>query len=159
MIRVDTEVGVFRAMTVEDVESVYKIEVLSFKVPWTYEAIREEVENNPRAHYFVFEIQNKIIGYCGMWVIFEEGHITNLAIDPAQSCKGYGHQMLEAFIDEADKLGVTDLTLEVRFGNASAIHLYNKSGFRSVGLRKGYYLDNGEDAHIMWLKIERGDRK
>jgi ribosomal-protein-alanine N-acetyltransferase len=148
-------------MTQKDADRVYELDVLSFTTPWSYEAILEEVERNPRAHYFVFEAnvegENLIIGYCGMWIIFDEGHITNLAIDPAHRGKGYAKQMLSAFIEEAFALGVRNLTLEVRSGNAPAIHLYEKTGFVSAGVRKGYYLDSGEDAHIMWLNIERGD--
>ena len=61
--------------------------------------------------------------------------------------------MIAAFIREAKSLGAASLTLEVRSGNAPAIHVYEKAGFVSMGVRKGYYLDSGEDALIMWKTI------
>jgi ribosomal-protein-alanine N-acetyltransferase len=148
--------GVLRPMTVLDIDRIETLEVLCFKTPWPREAILEELEKNQKAHYYVFEVEQRIVGYCGMWVILDEGHITNLAIDPEERSKGYAQGMLEKFTEVAASLGVLALTLEVRSGNAPAIHVYEKAGFKSMGIRKGYYLDSGEDALIMWKNVDRG---
>ncbi len=150
--------GNLRPMVLTDVDRVAALEVLSFKTPWPRSAIVEELSGNERAHYFVYTMDNSILGYCGMWLILDEGHITNLAIDPEVRGKGYGQEMLSLFMKEAEALGAAALTLEVRSGNASAIHVYEKAGFVSMGVRKGYYLDSGEDALIMWKTLQRGEQ-
>lgn len=151
-------VGSLRSMALSDVDRVAALEALSFTTPWPRSAIEEELSSNERAHYFVYVVDEKILGYCGMWLILDEGHITNLAIDPEARGKGYGQEMLALFMKEAEALGAVALTLEVRSGNASAIHVYEKSGFVSMGVRKGYYLDSGEDALIMWKTLQRGEQ-
>ena len=92
----------------------------------------------------------KVVGYVGMWVILDEGHITNLAVDPAYRRKGIGRALLEHLITEGKKRGVRFLTLEVRSSNLVAQQLYRKLGFYEAGVRPGYYQDNQEDAIIMW---------
>ncbi|MZQ96417.1 MAG: ribosomal protein S18-alanine N-acetyltransferase [Acidaminobacter sp.] len=145
--------SVLRPMVLADVDRVAELEVLCFKTPWPRSAIEEELVSNPRAHYFVYEVGGQIVGYCGFWLILDEGHITNLAIDPVERSKGYAQDMIAQFVKKAEALGAASLTLEVRSGNASAIHVYEKAGFVSMGVRKGYYLDSGEDALIMWKTI------
>jgi len=145
--------GDLRPMVSTDVDRVAELEVLCFTTPWPRSAIEEELSSNPRAHYFVYEVEAKLVGYCGFWLILDEGHITNLAIDPEERSKGFAQDMIAQFVREAESLGAASLTLEVRSGNASAIHVYEKAGFVSMGVRKGYYLDSGEDALIMWKTI------
>lgn len=145
--------GILRPMVLADVDRVAALEALCFTTPWPRSAIEEELVSNPRAHYYVYEVDGKLVGYCGLWLILDEGHITNLAIDPEERSKGYAQDMIEKFVGESALSGATSLTLEVRSGNASAIHVYEKAGFVSMGVRKGYYLDSGEDALIMWKTI------
>jgi len=145
--------GVLRPMVHSDVDRVAELEVLCFTTPWPRSAIEEELSSNPRAHYFVYEVGGKLVGYCGFWLILDEGHITNLAIDPEERSRGYAQDMIAKFVGEAESLGAASLTLEVRSGNNPAIHVYEKAGFVSMGVRKGYYLDSGEDALIMWKTI------
>ncbi|MBQ9187804.1 MAG: GNAT family N-acetyltransferase, partial [Clostridia bacterium] len=71
-----------RAMTQSDISDVYKIETLSFRMPWSKRSLLSELENH-LAHYLVAELDGKLIGYCGMWVLFEECHITNIAVSPS----------------------------------------------------------------------------
>lgn len=141
---------IIRPMRKEDVEEVLEIEKLSFSTPWSKEAFISEVTKNSCAKYIVAEVDNKIVGYGGFWVVVDEGHITNIAVHPEYRSKGIGSKIMEGLIDLAKKNGITAMTLEVRESNITAQHLYAKYGFRQLGRRKRYYQDNNEDAIIMW---------
>src|SRR5918995_4580673 len=93
---------------------------------------------------------SSIIGFAGMWLAFDEAHITTIGVDPAQRGRGLGELLLLCMFDEAVERGANWLTLEVRVTNAAAQALYKKYGFTAHGTRKRYYSDNNEDALIMW---------
>lgn len=138
-----------RAMKKTDVKSVYEIEVLSFRTPWSYRSLMGELKNKV-AHYTVLEKDGEIIGYCGMWVLFEESHITNIAIHPAFRGKGFGKQLLHASMRVAASFGAEMMTLEVRETNIVAQRMYDEMDFMQQGRRKRYYTDTGEDALLLW---------
>ena len=92
----------------------------------------------------------KCVGYMGIWKIIDEAHITNLSVDPDYQNKKLAHRLLLDSIDECMREKIKYITLEVRISNKKAIHLYEKFGFKSLGLRKNYYQDNNESALIMW---------
>lgn len=85
-----------------------------------------------------------------MWIIVDEGHITNIAVDPAFRNQGAGKAILTALLDEAERRKLAAVTLEVRKSNHIALNLYKKFGFICAGIRKEYYHDTKEDAIIMW---------
>lgn len=143
----------FRLMTIDDIPDVMKIEKDSFPSPWTYEAYYNEVMLNQFAHYIVLEINNEIIGYCGLWVIIDESHITNIAIDPQFRGQKLGEALLRQVMFVALQKGAKTMSLEVRVSNQIAQNLYRKLGFQNGGIRKGYYTDNHEDALVMWVKL------
>ncbi|MGB9751574.1 ribosomal protein S18-alanine N-acetyltransferase [Roseiflexus castenholzii] len=91
-----------------------------------------------------------IVGYGGVWLSVDEGHITTIAVAPAYRGRGLGELLLNGLIDQALDLNADVLTLEVRVSNIVAQQLYLKYGFRPAGTRPRYYTDNGEDALIMW---------
>lgn len=91
-----------------------------------------------------------IVGFAGMWMAFDEAHITTIGVDPESRGKGLGELLLVAMVDEALRRGAGWLTLEVRTSNVAAQTLYRKYGFTVHGTRKRYYSDNNEDALIMW---------
>jgi ribosomal-protein-alanine N-acetyltransferase len=91
-----------------------------------------------------------VIGFAGMWLAFDEAHITTIGVDPVQRGRGLGELLLLCMFDEAVERGANWLTLEVRVTNAAAQALYRKYGFTAHGTRKRYYSDNNEDALIMW---------
>jgi ribosomal-protein-alanine N-acetyltransferase len=93
---------------------------------------------------------NRIVGYAGMWVILDEAHVTTIAVDPLHRRQRIGERLLAALIDESLKRGARWVTLEVRKSNLGAQTLYRKYGFKDIGVRKGYYSDNREDAIVMW---------
>lgn len=137
-------------MTVRDLDRVLEIEVRSYSTPWSRRAFSSEVTDNTYAHYFVARNKGKIVGYVGMWVILDEAHITNIAVDPDFRRQKVGQRLLEDMFRKAKDLGATRMTLEVRVSNTGARDLYKKLGFVDRGLRKGYYQDSNEDAIIMW---------
>jgi ribosomal-protein-alanine N-acetyltransferase len=91
-----------------------------------------------------------IVGYGGVWLSVDEGHITTIAVAPEYRGRGIGELLLNGLIDQALDLHADVLTLEVRVSNVVAQQLYLKYGFRPAGTRPRYYTDNGEDALIMW---------
>jgi ribosomal-protein-alanine N-acetyltransferase len=140
-------------MSLEDVDRVYDIELACFPHPWAREAFVKDMTENKMALYYVLKLDSKIIGYCGMWVVLDEGHITNIAIHPDYRGRGYGNMLMKSVISNVEKVGIKAITLEVRVSNKRAISLYDKLGFVSSGIRPGYYTDNHEDAMIMWKNI------
>lgn len=140
-------------MTGEDIKSVYDVECKSFITPWSLESFTSEIYNNNMAKYLVAKIDGKVVGYGGMWIILDEGHITNIAVHPDHRGKKIGDALVKALINLAGENDVKRMTLEVRPSNWTAINLYKKYGFKEAGVRKGYYQDTGEDAIIMWLEV------
>ena len=142
-----------RKMTVADIDRVYEIEVESFKTPWSRESIEKEVVENTLAEYFVLTLEDKVIGYGGMWLIMDELHITNVAVSKAYRGKGYSNVLIKALVDYGKENRFKHMTLEVRVSNIVAISLYEKFGFVGVGKRPKYYADSGEDALVMWKEL------
>jgi [ribosomal protein S18]-alanine N-acetyltransferase len=91
-----------------------------------------------------------IAGFAGMWVLYDEAHITTIGIAPNHRGKGLGELLLIDLFDKAIQRNAEWVTLEVRVSNDSAQALYEKYGFTRQGVRRRYYSDNGEDAYIMW---------
>ena len=143
-----------RQMKKTDIDQIMKIESVIFgEFHWRPDAFISEVENE-FGNYFVAidEESFEIIGYCGFWLIMDEGHITTLAVKPSLRNKGLGEMMIQKMIETGYEKKVKWFTLEVRASNIPAQNLYYKYGFKSLGLRKKYYQDNGEDALIMWTE-------
>lgn len=141
---------IIRKAAESDVPAVEAVEKACFSVPWSYESLYHDILENKLAFYIVAEIDGKVCGYVGVWKIFDEGHITNVAIAPEYRRMHIASAMLSVLFDVIGAQGIESYTLEVRAGNQAAIALYEGFGFREAGLRKGYYEDNGEDAIIMW---------
>lgn len=133
-----------------DVEAVSRIEQRSYPTPWHAHAYHTEIGNRA-ACYLVARLGGKVVGYCGMWVIMDEAHITTLAVAPEQRGKKIGERLLLALLDEAYLMGASRATLEVRERNIAAQCLYRKYGFRDAAMRKNYYSDNNENALVMWV--------
>jgi ribosomal-protein-alanine N-acetyltransferase len=136
-------------MRVEDVPEVHAIERASFTTPWPDHAYRSELETNRLAHYLVVRVGDRLVGYAGMWLMVDEAHITTFAIDPAWRRRRLGERLLIALLDLAIERRAGEATLEVRLSNLAARRLYEKFGFRPVGIRPRYYSDDNEDALIM----------
>ena len=136
-------------MALADLDVVQEIERRSFRTPWPSHAYRTELETNRLAHYLVARLAGRVVGYGGMWVMVDEAHITTFAVDPDFRQQGIGERLLLALLDLARARNAREATLEVRLSNLPARRLYEKYGFRPVGLRPRYYSDDNEDALIM----------
>lgn len=137
-------------MRLEDIPRVREIEQMSFRTMWPRDAYTHELRDNRLASYMVARVEKDIVGYAGMWVIMDEAHITTIAVDPIHRGQYIGERLLVGLIDSALDKGARWMTLEVRTSNAAAQALYHKYLFREIGIRKGYYSDNREDALVMW---------
>jgi [ribosomal protein S18]-alanine N-acetyltransferase len=140
---------VIAPMRVDDVPDVHAIERASFTTPWPDHAYRTELETNRLAHYLVVRIGDRLVGYAGLWLMVDEAHVTTFAIDPAWRRRRLGERLLIALLDLAIERRAGEATLEVRLSNLPARRLYEKFGFRPVGIRPRYYSDDNEDALIM----------
>jgi [ribosomal protein S18]-alanine N-acetyltransferase len=138
-----------RPMGVDDLAAVQVIERSSFLTPWPAHAYRSELETNRLAQYVVALIGEAIVGYGGIWLMVDEAHVTTFAVHPGFRRRRIGERLLLALLDLARARQAREATLEVRLSNLPARRLYEKYGFRPVGIRPRYYSDNGEDALIM----------
>jgi len=143
----------FRKANLDDLDGILKVELESFTLPWSREAFYNEFVNNQFAHYFVLEHNGDIIGYCGVWIVIDEAHITNIAISPDYRGLKLGESLMKKMMEYARLHRAYSMTLEVRVTNNIAQSLYRKLGFQDGGIRKGYYTDNHEDALVMWVKL------
>lgn len=137
-----------REMQLDDLEQVMTIEEANFSVPWTETGfftflLREDTL------FLVAEEGEKILGYCGLVTVQDEGDITNVAVEKNSQNQGIGKKLLEEMFQRTQKAGVCRLFLEVRAGNAAALHLYEKMGFVQMGIRKNYYEQPVEDGVVM----------
>ena len=136
-------------MHVDDLPAIHEIEKQSFTTPWPPHAYRSELESNDLAQYVSAWLGGRIVAYAGMWLVVDEAHITTFAVDPAWRRRRIGDRLLMALLDLAVARGARDATLEVRVSNLAARRLYEKFGFRPLGIRPRYYTDDGEDALVM----------
>lgn len=138
----------FRAMTPEDISQVAKIEEASISPPWSEKAFADALDNET-AFFVVCESGGAVKGYAGMYMAADEAEITNVAVREDSRRGGVGTGLVEFLIKAGASAGIKRIVLEVRKGNAAGITLYEKLGFRSVGVRKDFYSSPVEDAILM----------
>lgn len=143
---------IIRQADIEDADFMAMVDLECFTMPWSSDAFRKEIGKNRIAFYVVAEINDQIVGYMGFWRIENEAHITNVAVLPDYRRRRIGASLIESVMDFAGKDGIKAYTLEVRMSNQAAIKLYEGFGFKSEGIRSKYYIDNNEDALIMWKR-------
>lgn len=141
-------------MVEADLDRIMEIEEATFTTKWSRDAFEQELNRNVLAHYLVGEVDGYIVGYGGIWLIIDEGHITNIAVEEDYRGLGVGNIILEGLIELSRNNFIKALTLEVRKSNEVARSLYSKYGFTNKGVRRNYYRDDGEDALIMWKTME-----
>jgi ribosomal-protein-alanine N-acetyltransferase len=143
----------FRFMNLDDLDQIMLVEHESFTLPWSRVAFYNELVQNQFANYIVLEVDEKVVGYCGVWIVTDEAHITNIAILPEYRGRKLGEALLRRIMDLARGNGARTMTLEVRVSNNVAQSLYRKLGFEGGAIRKNYYTDNHEDALVMWVNL------
>jgi len=142
-----------REMTLADVDRVCVLEEMAFSMPWHKESFVEMIENKDALYLVADDEQSGVIGCCGVRSIVGEGDITNVVVHPDFRQKGVAYKMLTQLLLRGEQdFGIKEFTLEVRYSNIGAIHLYEKLGFVSEGIRKNFYEEPVEDALIMWKR-------
>ncbi|MCH5261071.1 MAG: tRNA (adenosine(37)-N6)-threonylcarbamoyltransferase complex dimerization subunit type 1 TsaB [Lachnospiraceae bacterium] len=141
----------YRRMTPADVPFISKLEQETFSMPWSADSFLEMIDRED-ASYYVAERDGQLLGGCGVLMIAGEGNITNVVVAPEARNQGIGTAMLKHLMEEGSRAGLTAYTLEVRVSNAAAIHVYEKLGFVSEGIRPGFYEKPTEDAAIFWKR-------
>jgi len=130
--------------------SVLRIEQAVYPRPWSMGLFMSELGYRGSRVYLVVRVKGTVVGYGGVMLVTDDGHITTLADDPAWHRQHLGTRLLHALATAAIERGAKNLTLEVRASNQAAQELYRSFGFAPAGIRKGYYVETKEDAIIMW---------
>jgi len=137
-----------RKMTEQDLDELMTIEKESFTLPWSRQSYQAELHNQ-YADYLVCDWQGEVAAYAGMWTVFEEAHITNIAVSRKFRHQGMGRILML----EEEKIALAKkairILLEVRPSNLAALTMYNELGYVPTSVRKQYYADNQEDAIVM----------
>jgi [ribosomal protein S18]-alanine N-acetyltransferase len=147
-----------------DIATVQEIERAIFSTPWPRNAYYRELASRSSAHYLVLrqegpvepagiqgsDFDPSIVGYGGMWRMYDEAHVTTIGVRQDLQHRGHGRVLFAGLVQAAYDMGAKWVTLEVRASNENATKMYEAFGFKVIGRRKGYYTDNGEDAIVMW---------
>ena len=131
--------------------SVCRIEEECYPRPWSATLFLSELAQRTSRRYTVATIGPLLVGYCGLMLVGDEGHVTTLTVDPPWQHRGIGTLLLLDATRAAVTLGLKHMTLEVRASNAPAQVLYRRFGFAPAGVRRNYYAETGEDAIVMWV--------
>jgi ribosomal-protein-alanine N-acetyltransferase len=135
-------------MKEEDLDQVLEIEGNSFPHPWLRQHFIDELNSPHASPLSAFDVSGRLVGYICPMQLLDEGHILDVAVDPALRGAGIGRLLVQQVLQDCRFGGASFVSLEVRESNFSAIGLYKKMGFAEVGKRKNYY-ENGEDALMM----------
>ena len=147
-----------RQMQDADLARIMEIETLVYPFPWTLPLFKDCLRVGYTAEIIALE---QIIAYGLMSIAASEAQILNVSVHPKWQGSGHGRQMLERLLDIANQKGVQSVFLEVRVSNQAAIHLYDKIGFKQIGVRRAYYRngDKGrEDALVLAMKMITDNR-
>ena len=137
---------------------VLRIEHRVYPRPWSLGLYMSELALPATRVYLIARVGPAVVGYAGLMTVGDDGHITTVAVDPGWHRRGIGTRLLLTLFDQAMARHVRNITLEVRMSNAAAQTMYRRFGFAPAGVRRGYYVDNAEDAMVMWAhEIEGPD--
>ena len=142
-----------RPMQTDDLDAVMQIEPTIYSHPWTRGNFSDSLNSGYSA--WVLEEDSEMIGYALLMLVMDEAHLLNLSIAKPQQKRGLGRYLLEHMLNIAKNHKVTNMFLEVRPSNISAIALYENMGFSEMAVRRGYYpaKDGREDAVLMGLAL------
>ena len=136
-----------RRLTYADLPQVVAIERRAFTTPWSLAMFVLEL-SKPSGVCLAADVEGELVGYQVCSRYDTVWHVMNIAVDPDRRRRGIATALLQALLERVGR--DAPVTLEVRCSNTGAIALYERFGFRSAGVRRRYYADNGEDAVIMW---------
>ena len=132
--------------------AVLRIEAQVYPRPWSLSLFMSELALRATRAYYVARVRGGVVGYCGLMLSGDDGHVTTIAVDPVWHRHGVGTRLLLNIARVAANKGARNLTLEVRVSNKPAQALYYRFGFHPAGIRKNYYVETTEDALVMWAK-------
>jgi ribosomal-protein-alanine N-acetyltransferase len=147
-----------RRMGGDDIPRVMEIERMSFRSPWSAELLERELTNDLSTVLVATERRRDlpaevIVGFIICWLVHDELHILNLAVAQESRRRGVARFLLQEAEVQAREAGAVLATLEVRRSNTAALALYTSRGYRQIGVRAKYYVDEGEDAIVMLLDL------
>lgn len=148
----DNVVGAVRIVPMRrrQLRSVVRIEEECYPRPWSATLFLSELAQRSSRRYRVATIGPLVVGYSGLMLVEDEGHVTTMTVDPAWHRRSVGTLLMLDLARAAPALGARHLTLEVRASNSPAQVLYRRFGFAPAGVRRNYYAETGEDAIVMW---------
>ncbi len=139
-----------RKIEENDLEVVFRIEKeLFLEDAWNKNMFLDEMNQNPFSNIYIYETNGEIVGYFDLLISYENAEIANIGVSTKYQNRGIACEMMEFILQLVQLNNCENFTLEVRKSNESAIHVYEKYGFKKVSTRKNYYAD-GEDAYLMY---------
>lgn len=141
---------IVRKMTPEDISAAMALDALSFNKPWSEQFFSDELGKD-YGYYTVAELDGEIVGYGGVWCIYETAELIRIAVNPKLRRTGIADTIMQSLFAHSKDCGCEKMMLEVRSSNTPAIGLYRKHRFNEISIRRAYY--DGEDAVIMEAKI------
>ncbi len=145
-------ISVIRSFELIDFDEIMEIEKEAFNDPCSKNLYIYDFQNNPYSEYYKLILEDRIIGFFGLWIIYENAQITTIAVSPKYQGLGYGKTMMNFIINHVKEANCLNITLEVRVTNEIAIKMYKSYGFYEVVSRKNYY-ENGDDAYLMKFDV------
>ncbi len=137
-----------------EIDDILRIESISFTNPWTREMYLSELEHRNVAFFYIArDAFGEAIGFCSFWIVLDELHINNLAVLPEHRRAGVASALLDRVLADAAARGARRAALEVRASNGAALQLYDRFGFRTTAIRRGYYTRPDEDALVLWRDV------
>ena len=145
----------FELLSEKNINAVWELEKLCFDDPWTYKMFESEIDNNISVYLVgIDEEKDIVVAYAGIWLMYDYGDITNIAVHPEYRREGIAKKMLSLLINICREKSIERICLEVKESNKSAIKLYEYLGFKTDGVRKRYY-QNKFDAYLMSLDLAK----
>lgn len=143
-------------LTEDNVEELAELEKQCFRDPWSVQMLLGDLQSEYTYYYGTYDEKGTLIGYIGMWMTVDCGEITNVAVHPDYRRKGIASALIENLMKICIVNNLDFINLEVRESNSNAISLYEKYGFKEVGLRKNYYKNPIENAVLMTKNLCEG---
>ena len=143
-----------RRLEIGDLDAIERIERASYPTPWSRSMFATELAKRSSLSLGALDDADRLVGYLVLSRYVDAWHVMNVAVAPESRRKGVATALLRRLLDDTRHDAQRGYTLEVRVSNVGAIALYERFGFRTKGVRRGYYTDNREDALIMWRDPE-----
>ena len=141
----------FRKLKLRDLNAIEEIERTSYPTPWSRSMFAGELAKPSSICLGAIESEkDELVGYLIISRYVDAWHVMNIAVAPAYRRRGIARNLMERLFEVTSRDARRGYTLEVRVSNEAAIRLYEGLGFKTRGIRRGYYTDNREDALVMW---------